>query len=108
MPLKIGQPTAAPPQKNLCKSVLKEKSEFVDWNKGEREEHDRRIEELSNEIKALRMDFNEGMRAFQLRLDVLGARWGIFAEEAFREGVKGVVEKYFGGKVQKWVYDLET
>ena len=32
------------------------------------------------EIKALRMDFNEGTRAFQLRLDALGARWGIFAE----------------------------
>ena len=38
------------------------------------------------EIKALRVDFNEGMRAFQLRLDALGARWGIFAEDAFREG----------------------
>lgn len=41
------------------------------------------------EIKALRMDFNRGMRAFQLRLDALGARWGIFAEEAFREGACG-------------------
>ncbi len=27
------------------------------------------------DIKALRRDFNEGMRAFQLRLDALGARW---------------------------------
>ena len=44
------------------------------------------------DIKALRRDFNEGMRAFQLRLDALGARWGIFAEDAFREDekVKGV------------------
>ena len=57
------------------------------------EEHGRRIEELSTEIKALRVDFNEGMRAFQLRLDALGARWGIFAEEAFREGMKGMIEK---------------
>jgi len=84
MPLKIGQP--APPE-NLCKSVLKEKSEFVDWNKGEREEHDRKFNEILE-----RLDRHEG----------------IFAEAAFREGVKGVVEKYFGGKVQKWVYDLET
>ena len=29
------------------------------------------------------MDFNEGMHAFQLRLDALGAHWGILAEEAF-------------------------
>ena len=47
------------------------------------------------------------MRAFQLRLDALGARWGIFTEEAFREGMKGIVEKYFGGKVRKWVYEDE-
>jgi hypothetical protein len=67
--------------------------------------HEDRLDGLSNEIKALRMDFNDGMRAFQLRLDALGARWGIFAEEAFREGVKGIVERYFGGEVQKWVYE---
>jgi len=47
------------------------------------------------------------MRAFQLRLDALGARWGIFAEDAFREGIKGLVERYFGGKVRKWVYEDE-
>ncbi|MEA2074200.1 MAG: DUF3782 domain-containing protein [Euryarchaeota archaeon] len=67
--------------------------------------HEDRLDGLSSELKALRMDFNEGMRAFQLRLDALGARWGIFAEEAFREGVKGIVESYFGGEVQKWVYE---
>ena len=30
---------------------------------------------------------------------------GLMSEEAFREGLKGVVEKYFGGKVEKWVYE---
>ena len=67
--------------------------------------HEDRFDGLSTELKALRIDFNEGMRAFQLRLDALGARWGIFAEEAFREGMKGIVERYFGGEVQKWVYE---
>jgi hypothetical protein len=71
--------------------------------------HGRRIEALAAELKALRTDFNEGMHAFQLRLDApLGARWGIFAEEAFREGVEGIVVKYFGGEVQRWVHEDEA
>ena len=55
------------------------------------------------------MDFNKGMRAFQLRLDaLLGACWGICAEEAFREGVKGIVAKYFGGEVRRWMHEDEV
>jgi hypothetical protein len=50
--------------------------------------HEARLEALATELKALRMDFNTGMHAFQLRLDALGARWGIFAEHTFREGMK--------------------
>ena len=30
---------------------------------------------------------------------------GLMSEEAFREGLKGVVEKNFGGKVEKWIYE---
>jgi hypothetical protein len=70
--------------------------------------HEARLEALATELKALRMDFNTGMRAFQLRLDALGARWGIFAEQAFREGVKGIVERYFGGDVRHWMHEDET
>jgi hypothetical protein len=69
--------------------------------------HEERLDGLSTELKALRLDFNEGMSAFQLRLDALGARWGILAEDAFREGIKGIVGRYFGGEVRKWVYEDE-
>ena len=38
----------------------------------------------------------------------LGARWGLLAEESFRAGVVGVVERYFGGRVERWThYDEE-
>ncbi|MBI4614922.1 MAG: DUF3782 domain-containing protein, partial [Planctomycetes bacterium] len=64
--------------------------------------------EFQDEIVALRKEFQEGMAAFreemaalkremlilsravsagQLRMDALGARWGIRSEESFREGM---------------------
>jgi hypothetical protein len=82
--------------------------ERLDRHEARIEELSSRIEALATELKALRMDFNTGMRAFQLRLEALGARWGIFAEQAFREGVTGMVEQYFGGEVQRWVHEDEA
>ena len=35
-------------------------------------------------------------------LSALGARWGIMAEEAFREGLRGLLEKELGLKVERW------
>ena len=41
-------------------------------------------------------------------IEALGARWGILAESAFREGMKGVIERHFGGRVRPWRhYDEE-
>ena len=50
------------------------------------ERHSARIEELARSIQAL------------------GARWGILAEESFREAMKGVIERFFGGEVRRWTY----
>ncbi len=41
------------------------------------------------------------------KLDALGARWGIMSEVAFRETLKGILEKDFKAKVEKWVYKDE-
>ena len=61
-----------------------------------------------SEIKTLREDMNEGFRLLRRHIDALGARWGLLAEEAFREGLKGLVERVFGGKVERWShYDKE-
>jgi len=31
-------------------------------------------------------------------------RWGLIAEEAFKEGLRGVLEKELGLKVEKWTH----
>ncbi|WP_456487730.1 PD-(D/E)XK nuclease family protein [Candidatus Alkanophaga liquidiphilum] len=81
--------------------------ERLDRHEAHLAEHDRKFNEILErldrhgvEIKALREDF----RTFQRRLDALGARWGLMSEAAFREGMKGIVEKHFGGHVEQWLY----
>ena len=72
------------------------------------EEHDRKFNEILAELKLHREKLEEHDRKFDTlirRLDALGSRWGLLAEGSFREGIKGIVEEYFGGKVEKWVYD---
>ena len=63
------------------------------------EEHDRKF----NEILARLEKHDKRFETLERKIDSLGARWGLMSEEAFREGLKGVVERYFGGKVEKWV-----
>ena len=69
-----------------------------------REDFARETAKLWDEVKALREDFNIGMENFAHYLQALGARWGIYAEDAFREGVRALLEKYFGVRVEKWTY----
>jgi hypothetical protein len=49
------------------------------------------------------------IRGFELverHITALGARWGIMAESAFRESLKGLLEKELGYRVEKWtVFD---
>jgi hypothetical protein len=58
------------------------------------------------EIVKLREDMNRGFELVERHISALGARWGVMAESAFREGLKGLLEKEFGFKVEKWrAYD---
>ncbi len=42
------------------------------------------------------------------KLDALGARWGIMSESAFRETLRGLVERGFQAEVERWThYDEE-
>jgi len=36
------------------------------------------------------------------KLDALGARWGIMSESAFRETLRGILEKEIEAEVEKW------
>ena len=84
------------------------------WEENERrwQEAYKRFEVIEEELRRLREDhnklredFNRAYADLSRRLDALGARWGIISEEAFREGMRGVVENILGvAKVGRWVY----
>ncbi|MBO3802054.1 MAG: DUF3782 domain-containing protein [Thermoproteota archaeon] len=60
------------------------------------------------EIAKLREDMINGFALVERHISALGARWGILTEEAFREGLKAIVEKEFNFKVERWMdYDSE-
>ena len=62
------------------------------------------IEGLMNEIRLLREDFNKLSVRLDIKISALGARWGLLSENAFREGLRFVVERFFGGSVRRWTY----
>ena len=72
------------------------------------DEHDRKFNEILEELKLHREKLEEHDFKFDSmlrKLDALGARWGILAESAFREGMRGIVERLFGGSVERWIHD---
>jgi len=79
------------------KTMLIEISSSVD------ERHDREIQRLTEEMNRLREDMVKGFELVNRHISAIGARWGIMAEDAFREGLRGILEKEFGVKVERWV-----
>jgi hypothetical protein len=58
------------------------------------------------ELARLREDMIGGFELVERHISALGARWGIMAESAFRESLRGVLEKELGYRVEKWtVFD---
>ena len=59
---------------------------------------------LWEEVRILREDFSKLIK----RIDALGSRWGILAESAFRNALKGLLEKSSNVKIERWInYDDE-
>ena len=52
------------------------------------------------ELIRLREDMAKGFELVNRHISALGARWGLLTEEAFREGLKGLIEKELGLKVE--------
>jgi len=74
------------------------------------EEHDRKFNEILGRLEEHDRRFEEHARmlnGLDLKIEALGSRWGIFSEQAFREGMKSIVEQYFGGEVERWITDDE-
>jgi len=64
--------------------------------------HDELLKIHGEEVAKLRRDMIEGFNLMRRHLDALGARWGMLAESAFREGLRRVVERDLGLKVERW------
>jgi len=58
---------------------------------------------LREEIRKVEASLREEMRRLWLALNALGARWGVFSEDAFRSGVRELL-KDAGYTVDRWVY----
>jgi len=62
---------------------------------------ERRLERHEEEIKRLREDMRRGFERVERRITALGAMLGVESEEAFREGLRGILEKELGLKVER-------
>ncbi len=74
------------------------------------EKHEERFARIEQELVRLREDMMRGFELMDKRItrlenliSAIGARWGIMAEDAFKEGLRGILEKEFGVKVERWV-----
>jgi hypothetical protein len=67
------------------------------------EKHEERFARIEQELVRLREDMIRGFDLVNRQISALGARWGLMSEQAFREGLRGILEKEFGVKVERWV-----
>jgi hypothetical protein len=72
--------------------------------------HEEEITRLREDMVKLREDMMRGFELMDRRItrlenliSAIGARWGIMAEDAFRGGLRGILEKEFGVKVERWI-----
>jgi hypothetical protein len=66
----------------------------------------KRLDRHEDEIAKLREDMNRGFELVNRYISALGARWGIMTEDAFRDGLRGLLDRELGLKVEKWrAYD---
>jgi len=54
------------------------------------------------ELARLREDMVAGFARVDRLVSALGSRWGLMAEDAFREGLRGLLEKEFGLRAERW------
>jgi len=73
--------------------------QLAEWNRRweeERAESQRRWEENQKEHQEFRETFRHLLQRIDTGISAIGARWGIFAESAFRNGIQAILEESFG------------
>jgi hypothetical protein len=78
-----------------------------------RETHDKAIAGLWEEIRLLRETYDRAIAELrqaleravsrlERRMDAIGARFGLLAESAFRDGMRGILQEHVGLRVVQW------
>jgi hypothetical protein len=68
--------------------------------------HEAELVKLREDMNKLREDMIRGFELVERHISALGARWGLMAEDAFRESLRGLLERELGFRVEKWkAYD---
>jgi len=104
----LGVTVSARELKSRILKLLKEDEEFRYAVAGllGLEEILKRLDRHEAELVRLREDMNRGFELIERHISALGARWGLMAEDAFREGLRGLLEKELGFRIERWrVYD---
>jgi len=74
----------------------------------QQEEWNRRWEENQKEHQEFRESFRHLLQRIDTGISAIGARWGIFAESAFRNGIQAILEESFGVQVLRYQSYDET
>ncbi|MCC6004876.1 MAG: DUF3782 domain-containing protein [Thermofilum sp.] len=67
------------------------------------DKNEEQLVKLREDFNKIREDMNRGFELIERRISALGARWGFQTEEAFREALKGMLEKEFDVKIERWI-----
>ncbi|MCS7177764.1 MAG: DUF3782 domain-containing protein [Anaerolineae bacterium] len=86
---------------------------WADWEQRweeQRADWERRWQEMREDWERRWRDHQDILRTLTQRIDTgisaIGARWGIFAESAFRSGIQAILEESFGVQVLRYqAYD---
>jgi hypothetical protein len=65
------------------------------------DKHEAELVRLREDMNKLREDMIRGFELVESHISALGARWGVMAESAFRESLRGLLEKELGYRVEK-------
>ncbi|MGQ9639844.1 MAG: PD-(D/E)XK nuclease family protein [Candidatus Bathyarchaeia archaeon] len=67
-----------------------------------REDMNTGFRRYDEEMARLRGDMVKGFELVERHISALGTRWGLMTEEAFKEGLRGLLTKEFGLEVERW------
>ncbi len=79
------------------------RTEWEEYKAAMRAETQAMLQRFEAEMKVLHEKLEKTEKRLDSTIGALGARWGIYAESAFREGMKAILETDFGVKVKRYI-----